>query len=116
MSVASTTLAPFACVACDREIAAKAFHVILTPHSALRRPAVSAPEREGEACVMVCGKCRELLDTHGRIFPECEASAHCDVYDHAQTLAADRRAAVAWLTLHDRMLPAASPVIEGEQS
>ncbi|NLA10338.1 MAG: hypothetical protein GX871_09085 [Microbacteriaceae bacterium] len=95
---------PFSCVLCEREIPARAWHTILTPLSAL--PPVSSPEeREAAAGAIVCGKCRDLPDAHSRLFPECAAAGYCDLYDHGHTLAANRAAAVVWLTQHGRLNP-----------
>lgn len=98
--------APFVCISCAREIPAKSRHVILTPHSARARPAVSPQERQAAAGPMVCAKCRDLTGAHRRLFPDCAAVDYCDLYDHAQTLAADRTAAAAWLASHARLIPA----------
>lgn len=95
---------PFSCVLCGREIPPRRWHVVLTPLSAL--PPVSSPaEREAAAGAIVCGKCQDLPDAHSRLFPDCAAADYCDLYDHGHTLAADRAAAVAWLTKHGRLNP-----------
>lgn len=108
MSSAPERHAPFVCVSCAREIAARAWHVILTPHSARCRPEVSPTERKADAGVMVCAKCRDLPSAHQRLFPLCTAPGYCDLYDHGHTLAVDRAAAVAWLTEHNRFIAAPS--------
>lgn len=91
----------FACVLCDGHIPARRMHVILTPLSALI--AADPDARRAEAAAIVCARCRALSDAHARLYPDCVAGRHCDLYDHGHTLAADRAAAVAWLTQHDRI-------------
>lgn len=92
---------PFACVLCDEHVAARQMHVILTPVSALTS---ADPEtRRSGAAAIVCTRCRALSDAHDLLYPDCEAGRHCDLYDHGHTLAADRAAAVAWLTQHGRI-------------
>lgn len=95
--------APFLCVLCDREIPARRWHTVLTPLSALVDAAPK--EREAAAGAIVCGKCRDLPDGHSRLFPDCAAASYCDLYDHGHTLAANRAAAVVWLTKHGRLNP-----------
>jgi hypothetical protein len=92
---------PFACVLCDRDIAARRSHIILTPVSSLLNADPDA--RRAEAAAIVCARCRELPDAHARLYRDCAAGDDCDLYDHSHTLAADRTSAVAWLTQHDRI-------------
>lgn len=101
--------AAFACVLCERLIAARAWHVILTPLSARCVPVVSQEAREVAAGVIVCTKCRDLPDAHGRLFPLCTAPSYCDLFDHSHTLAADRTGAATWLTQHGRLTSTPTP-------
>lgn len=120
MTAAADRRAAFVCASCARDIAAGASHVILTPHSARSRVPVARDVREADAGAMVCARCRDLPGAHQRLFPQCQATGYCDLYDHAFTLAADRVAARAWLTAHGRITTAPdtdSPTAatEGEQ-
>lgn len=95
---------PFICALCERPIAARTWHKILTPLSS--RPPVSSPdEREAGAGVLVCDRCRDRPGSHSRLFPDCAAADYCDLYDHTHVLAADRAAAFGWLTEHGRLNP-----------
>ena len=111
------TYNPFACALCGRQIAARRWHIVLTPLSALST--ASPAEREAAAAAIVCAACQDLPDAHSRLFPECAVASYCDLYDHGHTIAADRAAANLWLNRHGRIQPRhtdTTDLPEGERS
>lgn len=94
---------PFLCVLCGDEIAARRAHIVLTAVSAMRD--ATPEEREAMTGPIVCGHCRDRADSHGALYPECDAVGCRDLYDHSYMLGADRAAAAVWLVAHGRMKP-----------
>ncbi|WP_194411418.1 hypothetical protein [Microbacterium cremeum] len=101
--------APFLCVVCEKEIAARRTHVVLTAISALKR--ASSEERAAKTGPMVCGRCREGAASHDAVYPDCDVDG-CDLYEHGYMLGADRAAAAVWLVAHGKKRPTPATTTE----